>query len=60
MKNEYFKDLSPEEESCINGGFLQFVVAAIAGGLIYDALCHPGETIRSIKRGGDAADAYWS
>jgi hypothetical protein len=41
------------------GGFWQFFAAAVVAGAIYDLVCHTGDTIRSYKKGADAANAAW-
>jgi hypothetical protein len=49
-KNELI-DLSSKEGLNVNGGFIQFLAAAIVGGFIYDCISDPKTCIKGFADG---------
>lgn len=54
------KELSHDEMQNIKGGFWQFVVGAIAGGMLYDLVFHTEDVIESCGKGRNDAKKMWS
>ena len=58
--NAYMAELTEQELVENNGGIWEFIAGAIIGGMIYDIVCHPRETLDSFNAGRDMANEMWN